>query len=75
MSYPKTKAAAANLTGDINKLMFDYQQVIKLLVDGLDPNTPQEKRDALRKSFSSLVRAEAASGESNKPADGGSAPL
>ena len=50
------KDTAAKLQQDFNQLMGNYRRMTKMLLDGLAPDVPQERRNELRKLFTPLVK-------------------
>lgn len=45
------KQSATQVAADFDRLMGNYKRMTKLLLDGLAPGVPQEKRNELRKLF------------------------
>jgi hypothetical protein len=50
------KETAMKIAKDFDSLTANYQSIIATLIKGLAPNTPQEKRDELRKIFAPLTK-------------------
>ena len=50
------KDTAAKLRQDFDQLMDNYRRMTKMLLDGLAPDVPQERRNELRKIFTPFVK-------------------
>lgn len=62
-----TKDRIVKLQQDFDQLMGNYRRMTQMLLDGLAPGIPQEKRNELRKLFTPLARETAP--RKAKPAD------
>lgn len=51
-----TKQTAFKLRQNFDALMDNYRRVTQLLLDGLAPGVPQERRDELRKIVAPLTK-------------------
>lgn len=51
-----TKQTAVKLRQNFDALMDNYRRVTQLLLDGLAPGVPQERRDELRKIVAPLTK-------------------
>lgn len=61
------KDTAAKLQQDFDQLTGNYRRMTKMLLDGLAPNVPQERRNELRKIFTPFVKETARKEERNTP--------
>ena len=50
------KDTAAKLQQDFDQLMGNCRRMTKMLLDGLAPDVPQERRNELRKLFTPFVK-------------------
>ncbi len=50
------KDTAAKLRQDFDQLMDNYRRMTKMLLDGLAPDVPQERRNELIKLFAPFVK-------------------
>lgn len=48
---------AKKLSSDFEDLIENYKDVIRMLVGGLDANTPQAERDAMAKSVEPIIKS------------------
>lgn len=51
-----TKQTAVKLRQNFDALMDNYRRVTQMLLDGLAPGVPQERRDELRKIVAPLTK-------------------
>ena len=61
------KDTAAKLQQDFDQLTGNYRRMTKMLLDGLAPDVPQERRNELRKLFTPFVKETARKEERNTP--------
>lgn len=50
------KETAMKIAADFDDLTAKYQQIMKILLDAMSPDTTQEQRDELRKVFAPLAK-------------------
>jgi hypothetical protein len=50
------KDTTIKLQQDFDSLMGNYRRMTQMLLDGLAPNVPQERRNELRKLFTPFVK-------------------
>lgn len=53
---PTPKETASKIAADFDSLMGNYRRMTKMLLDGLAPGVPQERRNELRKLFTPFTK-------------------
>ena len=61
------KDTAAKLQQDFDQLMGNYRRMTQMLLDGLAPGVPQERRNELRKLFTPFTKETAGKKERGTP--------
>ena len=61
------KDTAAKLQQDFDQLTGNYRRMTKMLLDGLAPDVPQERRNELRKIFTPFVKETPRTEKPNTP--------
>ena len=61
------KDTAAKLQQAFDQLMGSYRRMTKMLLDGLAPDVPQERRNELRKLFTPFVKEAPRTEKPNTP--------